>query len=391
MDVAEIVDQKSLEAWLNSLLQGTDAEKAEAQRWAVLIAHRAAMRVLPVFWQWTPGDPARRRDLTALPVLWANLIGGVAGPCPTLPIKAAARSALSATIAAITDSAARSAALSATRAADSADRSALSTALSAAADSVDSAARSALFAGGSALYAARSAAWHPVRTDCAALVAGRDPNRLPLWPAESPIADIWADTRAKALAQSPGWQFWVDWYDTTLAGGAQDWPLLTRIALIDPKDWEQGADHVNALIQRMIEQHDLWKEARRLKAENEHLAAKLRAIKNRGHNNPPELVDDLAPVAHGVTIIWAALDDAGRELEKQDPDPSVLTTIAQALLSATQAFGTYCLRLGDGVLQGAAKAAGTGLVGYGAYLASQNESVAAFAQMLLQFSRSLGH
>ena len=47
MDVSGIVDEKSLEAWLNRLPQRTEAEKAKAQRWAVMIAHRAAMRVLP--------------------------------------------------------------------------------------------------------------------------------------------------------------------------------------------------------------------------------------------------------------------------------------------------------------------------------------------------------
>ena len=70
MDVSEIVDPDSLEAWLNSLPRGTDAEKAEAHRWAVLIAHRAAMRVLPLFWHWSLTNEARKDDLTAIPVLW---------------------------------------------------------------------------------------------------------------------------------------------------------------------------------------------------------------------------------------------------------------------------------------------------------------------------------
>ncbi|WP_323035747.1 hypothetical protein [Pararhodobacter sp.] len=42
MDVREIVDEKGLEAWLNSLPQGTEAEKAEARRIAALLACRAA-------------------------------------------------------------------------------------------------------------------------------------------------------------------------------------------------------------------------------------------------------------------------------------------------------------------------------------------------------------
>ena len=52
----------------------------------------------------------------------------------------------------------------------------------------------------------------------------------------------------RILAQGEGWRFWVDWYDNALQGRAQDYDLLTKIALIEPDDWDKGADHVNALI-----------------------------------------------------------------------------------------------------------------------------------------------
>lgn len=194
VDVAEIVDQKSLEAWLNSLPQGTDAEKVEAQRWAVLIAHRTAMRVLPVFWRWTLGSAVRRGDVTALPVLWANLVGGVAGTCPTPLIKSG--SALSyytfPSVTSTTSSARFAATASAFSARSASTASALSAALAASASA-------------SALSTAASVTWAAARGDCTALESGDDPSLLRLWPTENPLADIWADTRAKALAQSPGW------------------------------------------------------------------------------------------------------------------------------------------------------------------------------------------
>ena len=201
MNVSEIVDGKSLEAWLNSLPQDTEAEKAEAQRWAVQIAHRAAMRVLPVFWQWSLTETARNVDLTAIPVLWPNLISGVAGTRPTPLIRVAARSTAA---------------------------------------------------------AARSA----IQADCAALNKGQDLNILPLWPAKNPLADLWDETRIDVLAQGSDWKFWLDWYDNALRGAPQDWDLLTEIALIDASEWTKfeenwikNADHVNALIQRVVTKH----------------------------------------------------------------------------------------------------------------------------------------
>jgi len=47
----EIKDAESLQAWLESLPQKSEDQRETARRWAVTIAHRAAMRVLPVYWK----------------------------------------------------------------------------------------------------------------------------------------------------------------------------------------------------------------------------------------------------------------------------------------------------------------------------------------------------
>lgn len=179
-------------------------------------------------------------------VLWPNLISAVAGNSPNPRIKAAASSAARAA-----DNAGRqtekdtrvaifTAAFSATRAAALvADSAALSAALS------------ALLAEGDTT----AAAWEAIRWDCLTLEAGEDPCRTPLWLAGNPLATLWAETREMALAQGPKWRFWVDWYDKSLRGEPRDWDLLTRIALIDPKDWAQGADHVNARIAAIVRDH----------------------------------------------------------------------------------------------------------------------------------------
>lgn len=84
---------------------------------------------------------------------------------------------------------------------------------------------------------------------------GADPHLLPLWPAENPLAEVWSTIRTHPSTQSPGWRFWIDWYERALTGQPQDWALLEKIALIDPKDWDKGEDHVNALILQIIRNH----------------------------------------------------------------------------------------------------------------------------------------
>ena len=84
-----IGSRDELKAFLDDLTARAGEE--EGRRLAVSIAHRAAMRVLPLVWDWAAtSEYARKRDLTSLPVLQASLISGVAGTWPTPLIKEAA-------------------------------------------------------------------------------------------------------------------------------------------------------------------------------------------------------------------------------------------------------------------------------------------------------------
>lgn len=359
-EISEIEDRESFEAWLKALPRATEAQEAEAHRWGVILAHRSAMRVLPDIWNWYVGQSAHKADLTALQFfLRCALINGVAGSRPTPLIRKAASSALSA------------------------------------ADSADSAARSAARA--AAGSAARAAAfWENLRADCAALVDGQDLNRLPLWSGANPVADAWASLRQDVLAQGAGWQFWVDWYDKALTGNPQDWDLLEKIALMPETDWgdedkNTPADTVNARIARIIEQHELANQARRLKAENEALRRQLRELAKRSHNNPPALVDDASAKVRELTLVRTALDEAERELEKPSPSRAILLKTASTLTEAANAIASYCLSLGDAFLQSGVKAAGAA-AGFSAagYLASHSEHLLAFANAISQFARTLG-
>lgn len=90
MNIEEIVDRESLEAWLLE----------QPREVSVRIAHRVTMRVLPTFWQWV--SLQSKRDLTALPVLRSNLISGVACIVPTPEIRNATAAATAAAFASIT-------------------------------------------------------------------------------------------------------------------------------------------------------------------------------------------------------------------------------------------------------------------------------------------------
>jgi len=78
--------------------------------------------------------------------------------------------------------------------------------------------------------------------------------RKPLWSGASypHVNNVWENIHQTLLDQGTSWGFWIEWYENALNGLPQDYDLLTKIALIDPKDWDKGASHVNALIVEII-------------------------------------------------------------------------------------------------------------------------------------------
>jgi hypothetical protein len=249
--VAEIKDRESLEVWL----------RGRSREDAICIAHRAAMRVAPLYWYWfrLGEDRAQNGDLTPLNTLWPLLTSGAARDhtSPEVEVVAAARRfATVATATAATAFRSVTAATAAYAAADATSAAAAidaATAARAAADTV-TAARAATAA---TANAAATAFWRGVRLDCAALEAGRDPFGLPLWDglAPEPIPVAWARTRGEwAKAGGPVWAFWTQFYENALAGHAQDWPLLRDIALIPAEDWQGGPERVHPVIERMLKQ-----------------------------------------------------------------------------------------------------------------------------------------
>ena len=222
VEIADIVNREGLKDWL-------EGQPKEVSVW---IAHRAAMRVLPLWWEYVlKSTTAKIRDLTALPILRCNLISSVARTMPTVDIKQAAAEATYAAYAAAAEAAAADAAAAA---------------------------------------AAAYVVWKLIRADCTAFSSNDDLDRLPLWgDNENPLAKRWAEVKKQLPTSSPArseetargavavdWSFWTKWYEDALEGNPPNWDMLERIALIDPEDWDKGAEVVNPLIAEIVAEYE---------------------------------------------------------------------------------------------------------------------------------------
>lgn len=249
MKPEDIKDEASLKAWLET----------QTRQVAVTIAHRAAMRVAPVFW--SVAFPASKSvNLTALvasrPLLTsalasARLVGGVrevafsvspdeAGRAIRTPVPEAdwASRALLAVDAAAKAAGPMGGPDQAARAVDLA---------------ADAAKRSP--AGTSAAHAIMEA----TRQDAAALDGQNISQPIiatPLWPrGKNPLAANWDKVRDAWRHESDrSWQFWIDWYEAALEGRPvlsnwkSHWALLSDISNIDSEIWDKDPLAANRII-----------------------------------------------------------------------------------------------------------------------------------------------
>jgi hypothetical protein len=231
---AEIETQKDLQAWL----------EGQNQEVCVWIAARAAARKLPLYWSETPLAAGKREESRTLLTLYRSLLTALALANATNKIiQGQLRSAATHVV---TEASAAAKVLA----------GALGTA-SVEALFVANAAADAEAAPGSAGAVAKTrsfvdAQWSEVngiatpRALWDGGMAGMPPE----------IAKAWDTTRAALTARieagDTGWQFWLDWYEAQLTGADQNWEMLKEIVLIPHADWQQGAAHVNGLIEEIV-------------------------------------------------------------------------------------------------------------------------------------------
>lgn len=236
----------------------------QPREWPVVIAARAALRVLPL---------VRSEDNLSsilLPLFRATAIARFAARYPNRPIGAAA------TAAALADAADEIAAAAYTAAAAAAAYDYATAAYDAGATYsapayTAAAAADATVAGGSytAAASANSAAatTYSARAAAAAAAAAKgDAQRLEkgaTTPKQLAFAPLWLDARArrgwerltaKLNALGPHWSIWIDWYDNVLAGApvkseAED-AAFTDLSGELP--WDDGPEAVNTEIARRL-------------------------------------------------------------------------------------------------------------------------------------------
>ncbi|EPX81255.1 hypothetical protein thalar_00705 [Litoreibacter arenae DSM 19593] len=264
VEISEITDRKSLEAWL---LEQDDPKAVSA-----IIAHRAAMRVLPIAWQWF-SKVTHKSDMATLRVLRAPLTSEVACFATIFvaaPIAAARAADVAVTYAGTAADTAAARDDTVARA-DAAAARAAASAISHAAKvsgAADAAAEPTLVAIARVAAAEYSTSinlniWPHIRRDCSAYLAGEDFTSAHLWPGDgNPLAQVW-EALKKDLSKPAGseatargetgldWSFWIDWYDRALTGTEDRWDMLTEIALLDSKVWEGEAsvlmDEINKI------------------------------------------------------------------------------------------------------------------------------------------------
>lgn len=230
--------------------------------------------------------------------------------------------------------------------------------------------------------------WKAVEFDLNIMASGQDITISPLWPSEKPFTEI-LQSAILGLLELPGGSFWIDWYRRTLDGRPRNWDLLRDIALINGAIWHEGGEQLDTEINRIVERHSLLEEVRRLKSELVDTLSAPATAMHRSHNNPPELVEDAAPVlrAASVTLI-ARLNEAEEELKKTEPSPSRLRRIGQAIKTVMAQIASYCTGLGDIAIKEAAKQVGAsigkwGLPAAALYFAAQSPRLQELADALI--------
>lgn len=348
VEIADIKDRESLRDWL-------EGQSKEVSVW---IAHRNAMRVLPLWWDFVQ-QPANAPtgDLMALPVLCSTLISGVAGARPTPEIKSVASANASSSLGTSFAGASSTAALAAAQ--PSANGPSFSTAASAStAGSISTAFLSSAF-------------WELIREDCEAIASGDDLDRLRLWGRqENPFADVWATVKTQLvvsnLSRSDGavdWSFWIKWYDDALAGNPPNWDMLERIALIDPDEWDKGAERVNELIAEIQLRYELKEQISVLEAKLQSASSEVRGM---GDNQGPPLDE---AVAKELLVVWEPLQELKQEVEDDEPSKSRVLESARKLGALAITIGKWAAgkadKFVDAFASSAGKVAGTAAIGFG--------------------------
>ena len=192
--------------------------------------------------------------------------------------------------------------------------------------------------------------WTEVGIDAESVDAGYSAlklSQLPLWGntdhSESDLG-YWTEVQKVLENDTTNWSFWIDWYQRILDGRPQNWEMLEKSALIDPEDWDKGAEHVNGLI---AETQARYAVKETVEAAQKVLAEYPVASAQMGHNNPPEDIEDDPFTAEDAAFVQKMLDDIGEERESREPDVLRLRAASDGLGKVIRKIGAWLAGKGD--------------------------------------------
>ena len=208
VEISEIVDARSLQAWLEARSEET------RYRDAVAIASRCAMRVFPNLFEFEGRRAGGPNLASALPILRALVTGSIANRY-ALPI--------------VRDAAYISAEAAVTFYFPLYNKTPLRDVANAAKFAADAACDTTAFTNKSTAFSAASAAFNAVKSeeevaqafqeDCARILENVDVLSSPLWYGDrpQPISANWRKS-LNWLRVNPGHDFWISWYEAALEG-----------------------------------------------------------------------------------------------------------------------------------------------------------------------------
>ena len=247
--VEEIKDGDSLRVWLQ-----TGSRRGYLP---VGIASRAALRVLPYYWNQCQQPNSEKQDLSLLPIIRACLnallsFKSASGDSVSISAVEQAAAAAAENVANIHKEAAlagsndKIAAVEYTAASAFFAEAAGNTSVTR--NVVEAVAAAAQVVGGS-----ERSFWKAIQFDCTIFSIG-DVSWHELWPGgDNLLSRYWTEiwTRESADKISPHWKFWVRWYDGILTGAEPDWDLLKQVASIEPEVWDAGPGEVAKAIKKI--------------------------------------------------------------------------------------------------------------------------------------------
>lgn len=357
VQLVNVSDVDSLAEWLS-----------QAPHWrAVYVTHRMSLRVLPIAWGWIENSGSA---LSILPALRCLLNAQVA-------LSGRSNAEFLTNVHAATlarggfDIASEAGNLKSAFEADEASRSAFAVNRVIEAQSFSN----IEFAVNAAVRAEATALKEAIGTDLLTPQDGEAAAQAPLWSEEASMPkDVWAELKRSLLDHASvqrdetargvppeNWSFWVRWYDAALEGRMLDIDILEEVARLPSERWDKGPDVVNRLIQLIEEKHRIKAELASLEAKTAEAIGEIEALPPRGHNQPPELIEEADDALEDLRELQIAVREARVEVESRAPDASRLASAGKVIARVGIALAKYCGGKADIIVTEAAKKIGAGL------------------------------